>query len=89
MNKQQRKELLKAQELLDRASAILYDALDIIESVRDEEQDKLDNANEGQLATERFQTIEENVDTLSDLFDTVEELKDNIDDAYNREAFDI
>lgn len=89
MNKEQRKELKRAQELIDKASSILFDALDIIETVRDEEQEKLDNANEGQLATERFQTIEENADLLSELFDELEELKDNCDDIYNNDAFDI
>lgn len=60
-----------------------------IEEVRDEEQEKLDNANEGQLATERFQTIEEGCDTLSELYDSLESIKDEIDDAYNDDGFEL
>lgn len=89
MNKTQRKDLQKAQELIDKASEMLFDALSLIESIRDEEQDKLDNANDGQLATERFQTIEENVEALDSLYDTIESLKDEVDDAYNDEGFDL
>lgn len=89
MNKTQRKRLQEAQEMLDKVSEMLYDAMNIIEEVRDEEQEKLDNANEGQLATERFQAIEEGVDTLTDLYDTLEELKDSVDDAYNDDGFEL
>lgn len=89
MNKTQRKRLQDVQMMLDKVSEMLYDAMSIIEEVRDEEQEKLDNANEGQLATERFQTIEEGCDTLSELYDNLEELKDNVDDAYNNEAFEL
>ena len=72
MNKLQRKRLQEAQQMLDKVSEMLYDAMSIIEEVRDEEQEKLDNANEGQLATERFQTIEDGCDTLNELYDTLE-----------------
>lgn len=89
MNKTQRKRLQDAQKMIDKASELLYDAMSIIEEVRDEEQDKLDNANEGQLATERYQTIEEGCDILSELSDNLEELKDNVDDVYNNEAFEL
>ena len=89
MNKLQRTRLQEAQQMLDKVSEMLYDAMSIIEEVRDEEQEKLDNANEGQLATERFQTIEEGCNTLSDLYDTLETLKDEVDDAYNDDSFDL
>ena len=89
MNKLQRKRLQEAQQMLDKISEMLYDAMNIIEEVRDEEQEKLDNANEGQLATERFQTIEDGCDTLNELYDTLETLKDEVDDAYNDDSFDL
>ena len=89
MNKLQRKRLQEAQQMLDKVSEMLYDAMSIIEEVRDEEQEKLDNANEGQLATERFQTIEDGCNTLSELYDTLETLKDEVDDAYNDDSFDL
>ena len=89
MNKLQRKRLQEAQQMLDKVSEMIYDAMSIIEEVRDEEQEKLDNANEGQLATERFQTIEDGCDTLNELYDTLETLKDEVDDAYNDDSFDL
>lgn len=89
MNKEQRKRLQEAQAMLDKVSEMLYDAMSIIEEVRDEEQEKLDNANEGQLATERFQTIEEGCDTLTELYDSLEGIKDEIDDAYNDDGFEL
>ena len=89
MNKLQRQRLQEAQKMLDKVSDMLYDAMSIIEEVRDEEQEKLDNANDGQLATERFQTIEDGCDTLTELYDTLETLKDEIDDAYNDDSFDL
>lgn len=89
MNKQQRKRLQEAQSMLDKVSEMLFDAMSIIEEVRDEEQEKLDNANEGQLATERFQTIEEGCDALTELYDSLEGIKDEIDDAYNDDSFEL
>ena len=89
MNKLQRQRLQEAQKMLDKVSDMLYDAMSIIEDVRDEEQEKLDNANDGQLATERFQTIEDGCDTLTELYDTLETLKDEVDDAYNDDSFDL
>lgn len=89
MNKLQRARLQEAQEMLDKVSGMLYDVMSIIEEVRDEEQEKIDNANEGQLATERFQTIQDGCDTLSELYDTLETLKDEVDDAYNDGSFDL
>ena len=89
MNKEQRKRLQEAQAMLDKVSEMLYDAMSIIEEVRDEEQEKLDNANDGQLATERFQTIEEGCDTLSELYDSLESIKDEVDDAYNDDGFEL
>lgn len=89
MNKLQRTRLQEAQAMLDKVSEMLYDAMSIIEEVRDEEQEKLDNANEGQLATERFQTIQDGCDYLTDLYDTLETIKDEVDDAYNDDSFDL
>lgn len=53
MNKQQRKQLQVAQQMLDKASAMLYDAMCIVEEIKDEEHEKFDNANDGLQETER------------------------------------
>ena len=88
MNKQQRKQLQEAQQMLDKASAMLYDAMSIIEEIKEAEHEKFDNANEGLQSTERYQEIDEKACALDDLYDTLESIKDEIDDAYNDESFE-
>lgn len=89
MTKAQRKQLQQAQQMLDKASAMLYDALVIIGDIKEEEHDKFDNANEGLQNTERFQEIDERANLLDDLFDKIEYAKDEIDEAYNDDAFEF
>ena len=76
MNKARRKEL-------ERACQLLNDAKDIIEEVRDEEQECFDNMPEGIQYSERGDQMQENIDTLdsvsSDLDDTIGYVNDVIE----------
>lgn len=77
MNKQLRKQLAEACATLKEAMGKMEDAKGIFESVRDEEQDKLGNLNEGQLAGpmgERLAETAESMETQTD------ELESQIDD---------
>lgn len=67
MNKQDRKQLEKAVELLKEAQ-------EIIDTIKDGEQEKFDNLSEGLQATEKGQKFEEDVSTLEDA-------NSNIDDV--------
>ena len=74
MNKNDRKELEKALKMLE-------DAQEIIDYVKDCEQEKFDNLTEGLQASENGAKLEENAQTLDDSLDylrdcinTIEEL---------------
>ena len=66
MNKENRKEL-------EKAIALIEDAKEIVERIKDEEQEKFDNLTEGLQQTERGQRFEETVSTLDDVFSQLEE----------------
>ena len=74
MNKENRKELEKAISLIE-------DAKQIIESIKDDEQDKFDNLPEGLQQSERGEKFEENVSVLDDALSQLEEVIDNISTA--------
>ena len=65
MNKARRKELAKAVELIERAR-------EIIEVVKDEEQDAFDNLPESLQSSERGERMEECISALEDFFDEVD-----------------
>ncbi len=65
MNKARRKELAKAVELIERAR-------EIIEVVKDEEQDAFDNLPESLQASERGERMEEFISALEDFLDEVD-----------------
>lgn len=74
MNKQNRKQLAEASELIAKA-------MEIIRTVADEEQEKFDNMTEGLQQTERGQKMEENATNLSSLADELENATVTIDEA--------
>lgn len=76
MNKEKRNDLNTARELLDRAKGI-------VSSVRDREQDCLDNMPENLEGSERYSTMESAIDSLDDAIDKIEEAQDSIDEAMN------
>lgn len=71
MNAIRRKELMRAIELLDEAKGIL-------ESVKDEEQEAFDNLPESFQASERGETMEDNIYNLDEAYDSIEEIVDTI-----------
>jgi len=76
LNKEKRNDLSTARELLDRAKGI-------VSSVRDREQDCLDNMPENLEGSERYSTMESAIDSLDDAIDKIEEAQDSIDEAMN------
>ena len=74
MNKENRKEL-------EKAIALIEDAKEIVERIKDEEQEKFDHLPEGLQQTERGQKFEETVSTLDDVFSQLEEAVDGINTA--------
>lgn len=73
MNKQRRKELAKASELISQAQGI-------IESVKDEEQDAHDNLPESIQYGEKGQQMEEYIDTLDEAYGMCDDLMSMIDE---------
>jgi len=74
MNKQDRKELERALGLIDEATAI-------VENIREAEQEKFDNMNEGLQQSEGGQKLEQNVSTLDDAISELEEAHGRITEA--------
>lgn len=78
MNKDQRKRLQEAVDLMEQAK-------DIISEVAGEEQEKFDNLNEGMQAMERNQKLEENAGFLTDSEDDLENVIQSVADVINNE----
>lgn len=74
MNKDKRKRLSRAVELLTEAK-------NIIEEVMDEEQGGFDNMSEWLQASERGQQMEEAIDNMSSAIDSIDEAAEYIDEA--------
>lgn len=55
------------------AHKMIKDALQILESVKDDEEDAFDNLSEGLQQTMRGEQMEENVDTLDGVIETIED----------------
>ena len=78
MNKAQRKQLAEAISLLEQAQQIINDAKSIVETIKDEEQEKFDNLNEGMQAMEANQKLEENASALDDVYSDLDTMEDEI-----------
>jgi DNA repair ATPase RecN len=74
MNKNDRKELEKALTLLGEAQ-------EIIDAIKDGEQEKFDNLSEGLQQTEKGQKFEEIVSTLEDAWNSIDEAVGSINEA--------
>lgn len=72
MNKQDRQQLATAIEHLNSAREIL-------ELLKDQEQEKFDNLSEGLQQSEKGQKFEENANTLSEAYDNVESAIDSLE----------
>lgn len=73
MNAQRRKQIEKAIGLLSEARAIL-------EEVTEEEQEAFDNMPEGLQASERGETMEENIYRLEDAVSAIEEQEQEMEE---------
>lgn len=76
MNKQDKEQLESARVLIGQAQSI-------IESLKDNEQVKYDNMNEGLQATERGQRIEEGIEKMEDAIGIIEDAMNVLDELTN------
>jgi DNA repair ATPase RecN len=74
MNKENRKKLEKAISLIDNAK-------EIVERIKDEEQDKFDNLSEGLQQSDKGEKFEDNVSTLDEVLSQLDEAIDGINTA--------
>lgn len=74
MNKARRKTLAEAMDLL-------YKAKDILEGVRDEEEESFNNIPENLEGSERYERASEIVDTLDEAFGGLEEMLENLEEV--------
>lgn len=80
MNNAQRKQLKQAISELENAKQLIAAAMEIVESIKDEEQEKFDNLNEGMQAMEANQKLEENASALDDVYSELDTMESDIDD---------
>ena len=73
MNAMRRKQLARAIQMI-------YDAQEIIEMVKEEEQDSYDNLPEGIQDSERGETMCENIDTLGEISDNLIDMTTELED---------
>lgn len=74
MNKNDRKEL-------EKALVLLGEAQEIIDAIKDGEQEKFDNLSEGLQQTEKGQKFEETVSTLEDAWNSIDEAVGSLNEA--------
>lgn len=65
---------------LKEANKKLAEVIDVIEDVKYEEEDALDNMPENLQNSDRYEEIENNVDALGDIYDELQELQDRLSD---------
>lgn len=81
MNKLRRKEIFEIQGLLKNAQALFEESMERLETVRDEEQEYLDNMPESLQDGEKGETAQENIDNLESALDSLEPINEEIDDV--------
>ena len=74
MNNKRRKELRRAIEIIETA-------LDIVNQVKDEEEDAMYNYPENLQGTETYETMEVTVDTMEEVASAIEDAVDSLNDA--------
>lgn len=80
MNKQRREELSKVVEMLNSLSSILYDATDIVESCKNDEEEYRDNMPENLQGSDKYSMADEACDCLDNALDSLSEVTDTIND---------
>lgn len=71
----------KRRERISKAVSMLEAALNVIEVVRGEEQNCLDNMPENLEYSERYEKMENAVDKLEDAISSIEEARDALEEA--------
>lgn len=74
MNNKRRKELRRAIEIIETA-------LDIVNQVKDEEEDSMYNYPENLQGTEAYENMEVAVDTMEEVVSAIEDAVDSLNDA--------
>lgn len=74
MNNKRRKELRKAISMIEAA-------LDIVNSVKDEEEDTMYNYPENLQGTETYETLDVAVDTMEEIISAIEDAADSLNNA--------
>ena len=77
MNRQNRKELERALELIS-------EGMEIITSIKEAEEEKYDNLPEGIQESERGEQFQENIDELDTAVSDLESVVENIENVINR-----
>lgn len=67
--------------LLRKAIALIYEAEKLVESVRDDEQDSMDNIPENLQGSVLYDTMEDAVDSLESALDAIDTARDEIENA--------
>ena len=80
MNKARRKELNKAIEILEGFADKIYDAKDIVETCKDEEEEYRDNMPENLQGSDKYSLAYEACDNLEQAYDYLEEVEEKIND---------
>lgn len=80
MNRERRKELEKAISLLNDAQENLDAAMEIVDSVKDEEQEAYDNLPESIQYGEKGDIMQENVDELDDASSELDSIRDSVEE---------
>ena len=88
---EQKEKIEEAYKYIAKASEILNEVQDEINNVKCQEEEKIDNATEGLLATQKYQDIQSNIDTLDELESSISDVIDSIDveTLTDHEAFDV
>lgn len=80
MNNARRKELNKAIDILNSFSEKIYDAKDIVETCKDEEEEYRDSIPENLQGSDRYASSDEACDNLEQAYDYLEEVEEKIND---------
>ena len=83
MNNNQRKILEDAKCIVESIMPTIEQVKGIVDEVREQEQEKTDNAPENLLQTERYQRIEECADLLYDVCNLLDEMSSQCDEIVN------
>lgn len=80
MNNARRKELNKAIEILNTFSEKIYDAKDIVETCKDEEEEYRDNMPENLQGSEKYSLADEACDNLEQAYEYLEEMEEKVNE---------